>query len=136
MQRPEGSGRSARRTTVPHILIIDDDVGAADSVASLLRAAGHGEVRIAYSGDSALAVAVQFVPTIVLVDLDLPDMSGYDVARQLSQHPSLRNLRIIAMTDSSEHAGRELAREVGFERYLAKPVVAAALDELFRQPSR
>lgn len=113
------------------ILIVDDDVDAAAALASLLRSAGYGEVRVAYTGATALAVAVQFVPTILLVDLDLPDMSGYAVARQLSQHPQLRNLRLIALTANSEHPGRELAREAGIERYLIKPVGTAALDELF-----
>jgi CheY-like chemotaxis protein len=76
-------------------------------------------------------VAVEFVPTVLLVDLDLPDMSGYDVARHLSQHPQLQNLRLIALAAGSEHPGRELAREAGIERYLIKPVGSAALDELF-----
>ena len=113
------------------ILIVDDDVDAADALASLLQAAGYGDPRIAYTGATALALAVEFVPTILLVDLDLPNMSGYDVARQLSQHPQLQNLRLIALTANSAHPGRELAREAGIERYLIKPVGAAALDELF-----
>ena len=113
------------------ILIVDDDVVAAAALASLLQSAGYGDARVAHTGATALAVAVEFVPTILLVDLDLPDMSGYAVARQLSQHPQLRNLRLIALTANSEHPGRELAREAGIERYLIKPVGAAALDELF-----
>lgn len=113
------------------ILIVDDDVDAADSLASLLQSTGYGDARVAYTGATALAVAVEFVPTVLLVDLDLPDMSGYDVARHLSQHPQLQNLRLIALAVGSEHPGRELAREAGIERYLIKPVGAAALDELF-----
>ena len=113
------------------ILIVDDDVNAAAALASLLQSAGYGDARVAHTGATALAVAVEFVPTILLVDLDLPDMSGYAVARQLSQHPQLRNLRLIALTANSAHPGRELAREAGIERYLIKPVGAAALDELF-----
>jgi CheY-like chemotaxis protein len=113
------------------ILIVDDDVNAAAALASLLQSAGYGDARVAHTGATALAVAVEFVPTILLVDLDLPDMSGYAVARQLSQHPQLRNLRLIALTVNSAHPGRELAREAGIERYLIKPVGAAALDELF-----
>jgi CheY-like chemotaxis protein len=113
------------------ILIVDDDVDAAAALASLLQSAGYGDARVAHTGATALAVAVEFVPTILLVDLDLPDMSGYAVARQLSQHPQLRNLRLIALTANSAHPGRELAREAGIERYLIKPVGAAALDELF-----
>jgi CheY-like chemotaxis protein len=113
------------------ILIVDDDVVAAAALASLLQSAGYGDARVAHTGATALAVAVEFVPTILLVDLDLPDMSGYAVARQLSQHPQLRNLRLIALTATSAYPGRELAREAGIERYLIKPVGAAALDELF-----
>jgi CheY-like chemotaxis protein len=112
-------------------LIVDDDVVAAAALASLLQSAGYGDARVAHTGATALAEAVEFVPTILLVDLDLPDMSGYAVARQLSQHPQLRNLRLIALTVNSAHPGRELAREAGIERYLIKPVGAAALDELF-----
>ena len=134
-QSPE-QNEGSERAGMPRILIVDHNVDAADSLASLLHAAGHGEARVAYSGEAALALAGEFVPTLLLVDLDLPDMSGYDVARHLSQHPSLRKLRMIALTGSSEHPGRERAREAGFERYLLKPVVGAAVDELFIQRSQ
>jgi CheY-like chemotaxis protein len=116
---------------LPRILIVDDDVHAADALASLLQSEGYGDALAAYSAATALALAVEFVPTVLLVDLDLPDMSGYDVARHLSQHPQLQNLRLIALTASSEHPGRELAREAGIERYLIKPVGSADLVELF-----
>ena len=116
---------------LPRILVVDDDVEAADALASLLQSNGYGDARVAYTGATALALAVEFVPTVLLVDLDLPDMSGYDVARHLSQHPQLQNLRLIALTASSEHPGRELAREAGIERYLSKPVGPAGLDDLF-----
>ncbi|HVP32781.1 MAG TPA: response regulator [Steroidobacteraceae bacterium] len=65
------------------------------------------------------------------MDLELLDMSDYEVARHLSQHPQLQTLRLIAMTADSEHPGRELAREAGVERYLLKPVGSAELAELF-----
>lgn len=130
-QSSQLSEGSARGGMLPRILIVDDDVGAADGLASLLQAAGYGDTRVAHTGGTALALAVEFVPTVLLVDLNLPDMSGYDVARQLSQHPQLQNLRLIALTANSEHLGRELAREAGIERYLIKPVGSAALDELF-----
>lgn len=116
---------------MPRILIVDDDVDAADALASLLQSSGHGDARVAHTGAAALALAVEFVPTVLLVNLDLPYKSGYDVARQLSQRPQLQNLRLIALTASSKHPGRELAREAGIERYLSKPVGSAALDELF-----
>jgi len=122
---------SAATRDMPRILIVDDDVNAADALASLLQSTGRGDARVAYTGETALALAVDFVPTVLLVDLELPDMSGYEVARHLSQHPQLQNLRLIALTASSEHPGRELAREAGIERYLIKPVGSQELDELF-----
>jgi CheY-like chemotaxis protein len=122
-----------RQDTLPRILIVDDDVAAADALASLTQSSGYGEARVAYTGATAQALAATFLPTVLLVDLDLPDMSGYDVARHLSQHPKLHGLRLIALTSSSEHPGRELAREAGIERYLSQPVGAAELDELFSQ---
>jgi CheY-like chemotaxis protein len=126
-QPGEGGARGGMR----RILIVDDDVDAAAALVSLLHSAGYGDTRVAYTGATALALAVEFLPTVLLVDLDLPDMSGYAVARQLSQHPQLQNLRLIALTPNSAHPGRELAREAGIERYLIKPVGAAALEELF-----
>jgi CheY-like chemotaxis protein len=123
--------RGAPARPMARILVVDDDVAAADSLAWLLQSAGHGEARVAYTGTAALALAFKFLPTVALVDLDLPDMSGYEVARQLSQHPQLRALRLIALTADTEHPGRERAREAGVERYLIKPVDAAALAALF-----
>ena len=124
-------GTRPPRRDMPRILIVDADVGAADALASLLQSSGYGYARVAYSGAAALALAVEFVPTVALVDLKLPDMSGYEVARFLSQHPQLRGLKLIALTADSEHSGRELAREAGIERYLIKPVGSAELAELF-----
>lgn len=122
-----------RQDTMPRILIVDHDALAADALAALVQSCGYGESRVAYNGATAQALAPEFLPTVLLVDLDLADMSGYDVARHLSQHPKLQGLRLIALTCSSEHPGRELAREAGIERYLSKPVGPADLDELFSQ---
>jgi CheY-like chemotaxis protein len=130
-RRSNPTSKRQNKNTIPRTLVVDDDMAAADSLASLLQSSGYGDARVAYTGAAALALAARFLPTVLLVDLDLPDMSGYDVARQLSQHPKLRGLRLIALTYSSEHPGRELAREAGIERYLSQPVGSAELDELF-----
>ena len=123
--------RRGARDDMARILIVDDDLRAADALASLLQSTGYGDARVAYTGSTALALAVEFLPTVVLVDLELPDMSGYEVARLLSQHPQLQSLRLIALTADTEHPGRELAREAGIERYLIKPVGSSDLAELF-----
>lgn len=112
------------------ILIIDGDVDSADSLALMLQAAGHAEIRVTYSGRAALELAAGFRPSVVLLDLNLPDMNGYEVARLLHQHVRRQDMRLIALTGSGEDVGRERARAAGFERYLLKPVTAPALDEL------
>lgn len=116
------------------VLIVDDDVESADSLALMLQAAGHPEPYMACSGETALVMAEEFRPAVILLNLDLPDMSGFEVARLLHQHPQLQHSRLIALTGSSEHADRERARAAGFERYLIKPVAASALDELLAMP--
>jgi len=118
------------------ILIVDGDVGSAQSLARMLRESGHDETRVAQSATTALQAAVEFAPDIIFLDIDLPDMSGYDLARLLHQHPQLQQMRLIALTDIGEHPGREHARTSGFERYLVKPVTLAALQEVLDTPSQ
>jgi CheY-like chemotaxis protein len=79
-----------------------------------------------------LDLAQDFPPSIVLISLQLPDMSAYRVATQLRSQAAGRQLRLIALTTDYVHTGRELARQAGFERYLAKPVGAVALQQLLR----
>jgi CheY-like chemotaxis protein len=114
------------------ILIVDSDISASDSLERMLHASGYSETRVAYSGHAALAIAPEFQPSVVLLELDLLDMSGYEVARLLREHAQGHDLRLIALTSSREHAGREQARVAGFERYLLKPVAALDLSGLLQ----
>lgn len=123
-------GQSALSAEPVRILIVDDDIESSSSLEFMLRASGHSETRVAYSGHAALAIAADFRPSIVLLELGLLDMSGYEVARMLRERAQSRDLRLIALTSSREHAGRELARVAGFERYLLKPVAAPDLAGL------
>lgn len=118
------------------ILIVDDDADSARALSRMLRESGHDETRIVHSAATALKAAVEYVPGVAFVDIELPDMSGYDVALRLHQHPRLQQLRLIALTDSREHPGRDHARASGFERYLVKPVDATALREVLDPSSR
>ncbi|HEV7607337.1 MAG TPA: response regulator [Steroidobacteraceae bacterium] len=119
--------------TLPRILIVDDDVGFAESLAAMLEAAGPYEVRMVHRAADAVVVATEFPPDIVFLDIELPDRSAYDVAKLLQQHADLRATRLIALTDSIEHPGREVARAAGFERYLVKPVTANKLLKVLRR---
>jgi CheY-like chemotaxis protein len=126
-------GRSELSTEPARILIVDHDISSSDSLERLLHASGHSQTRVAYSGHAALAIAAEFQPSVVLLELNLLDMSGFEVARLLREQAQGHDLRLIALTpSSSEHAGRELARVAGFERYLLKPVAAAELAGLLQ----
>jgi CheY-like chemotaxis protein len=126
-------GRTGEMT---RFLIVDDDVDSARLLSAMLQESGDAETRVAHSAATALRAAVEFNPSIVFVDIELPDMSGYDVALLLHQHPRLQQMRLIALTDSGEHPGREHARASGFERYLVKPVGLTALQEVLDMPLR
>jgi DNA-binding response OmpR family regulator len=128
-QRDPGS--SIPLVTWPaRILIVDNDMSAADSVELMLHAAGYTDTRVAYSGTAALFIAADFNPGVVLVDLSLLDMTGYELARSLREQAQSQQLRLIAVTSSREHLAREEARVAGFERYLVKPVASPDLANL------
>jgi CheY-like chemotaxis protein len=125
-----------RVTSVPvRILIVDDDMSAADSLELMLQQAGFSETRVAYSGQTALAIAAGFQPGVVLLDLSLHDMTGYELAQLLREQAQSQHVRLIALTSSPEHAAREQARVAGFERYLLRPIAPHDLSDLMETSS-
>jgi len=113
------------------VLIVGTDVSSSAPLELMLHASGY-ETRVARTGDAALAIAAEFHPSVVLLELDLLDVNGYEVARLLRERAQTHDLRLIALTSSREHPGRELARVAGFERYLLKPVAPLDLVELLK----
>jgi CheY-like chemotaxis protein len=103
------------------ILLVDDNRDAADSLALLLGLEGH-DVRVAYAGRPAIELAHEFQPEIAVLDLGLPDLSGYDVARLLRQDPALGRIELIALTGWGQDEHRKRALEAGFDHHLTKPV--------------
>ena len=131
LQAWEGEGGKTSLSTGPvRILIVDNDIGSADSLEVMLHSSGYSETRVAYSGHAALAIATDFRPDVVLLELSLFDMSGYEVAQSLREQAQSRHLRLIALTFDPEHAAREEARAAGFERYLVKPFAPGDLSDL------
>jgi CheY-like chemotaxis protein len=108
------------------VLIVDDNRDAADSLGLLLGLDGH-DVRVAYAGRPALEIAKQFHPDVAILDLGLPDLSGYDVARLLRQDTVTRRVALIALTGWGQDEHKQRAREAGFDHHLTKPV---DLDQL------
>jgi PAS domain S-box-containing protein len=115
------------------ILIVDDNVDAAESLAVLLRLEGH-DVRVAHDGPAALAAFEADPPDIVFLDIGMPVMNGYDVARRLRQRPGLDNLVLVAMTGWGQEEDRRRSQEAGFDHHLVKPVEPDALRQLLARP--
>jgi PAS domain S-box-containing protein len=109
-------GKQPRR-----VLVVDDNVDAAESIAMLLRHWGN-EVRMAHNGPQALEVATAFSPDVVVLDIGLPGMSGYEVAHHLREQPRFARTKLVAVTGYGKDEDRRRSQEVGFDRHLVKPV--------------
>ena len=118
-----GNGNSRR------ILIADDNEDAADSLAMMLSMMGN-ETRTAPDGLAALAVGAAFAPEIVLLDIGMPKLNGYDAARRIRGEPWGERLILVALTGRSQDEDRRLSHEAGFDFHLVKPVEPAALEKL------
>jgi CheY-like chemotaxis protein len=112
------------------ILIVDDNKDSADSLQMLLTLGGH-EVRVCHEGREALKLTETFHPKIVLLDIGLPSMNGYEVARRLRALPDQTKTLLVALTGYGQEEDRRLAREAGFNHHLVKPVDFAALKSIF-----
>jgi len=108
------------------ILVVDDNADAAHSLATLLECDGH-EVRVAYDGISALEVAREFRPQVVLLDIGLPKLDGYAVARALRREPNLAKTIIIAVSGYGQRPDREKSKLAGFDAHLLKPAELTAI---------
>ncbi len=111
------------------ILVVDDNVDAAEMLSYLLERGGN-ETRIAHSGPAALALAAELRPQIVLLDIGLPGLDGYEVARRLRADASLDQPLLVAVTGWGAEEDRRKAREAGFDEHLVKPVDHARLAQL------
>jgi CheY-like chemotaxis protein len=111
------------------VLIVDDNVDAGDSMAALVRAWGH-TVAVARDATEALALAVDFKPETALVDIGLPGMNGYELARRWRELPSGRTVKLVAMTGYGRAEDRTAAREAGFDLHFVKPAELTELESL------
>jgi DNA-binding response OmpR family regulator len=119
--------------TVRRVLVVDDNEDAADSLAMLLTVRGD-KVRIAYDGAEAVAAEHDFNPEVVLLDIGLPKLSGYDVARHIRSARG-DGVLIIAITGWGQDDDRRRAREAGFDHHFTKPVDFEVLFDLIDRES-
>lgn len=122
-ERPAQPSRSRR------ILVVEDNVDAAETMLELLEIWGH-EVRLAHSGPDGLDVAREFLPDVILLDIGLPGMNGFEVARRLRAEPRLGRPCLVAITGYGQDTDREKARDAGFDHHLTKPVDPQRLQAL------
>jgi CheY-like chemotaxis protein len=111
------------------VLCVDDNQHLVDTLARLLKAMGH-EAQVAYDGAAALRAAQTLRPEMVLLDIDMPVMNGYQVARGLLEQQRDAPPRLIALTGWGRDSDKQLAQDAGFYRYVVKPVTRKTLESL------
>jgi PAS domain S-box-containing protein len=102
------------------VLVVDDNVDTVTTLAMLVRESGY-DVRTAYDGSTVLEAALDYRPNVVLLDIGLPGMNGYEVAKQIRQQPALKNSVLVAMTGYGQESDRKNSHDAGFDHHLVKP---------------
>jgi PAS domain S-box-containing protein len=121
-----GGGAARKR-----IVVVDDNVDAASTLATILKLMGH-RVQIAHDGPQALTVIREHQPDLVFLDIGLPGMSGYEVAKQLRADPALGHLFIVALSGYGTDEDKQRSREAGFDQHVVKPVDPGDLEGIIK----
>ncbi len=121
--------RLNRASSRHRVLVVDDNVNAAVSLGMLLKLAGQ-EVRVAYDGPAALRQAIDFRPQLVLLDIGMPGMDGYEVCRRIRRESSLHRATVVALTGWGQDEDRRRSHEAGFDHHIVKPVEPSSLHRL------
>jgi CheY-like chemotaxis protein len=129
--QPDAGVQAVRR----RVLLVDDNRDVVRAFARLVRALGY-DVEVTFSGDEALAAAERFRPDIVLMDLGLPGLDGYQTAAALRSTPWGRAAKLIAVSGWARDADRRRAREAGFDRHYTKPIEPDVLEALLSEAER
>ncbi|HUP29947.1 MAG TPA: ATP-binding protein [Usitatibacter sp.] len=120
---------------LPRVLVVDDNVDAADSLGALLQMLG-AEVRVVHDGEAALAALGNYQPAVVFLDLGMPGMDGYELARRMRQRHEARDAKLIALTGWGQERDRENSRAAGFDHHLIKPADVGALKAVLSSVAR
>ncbi|MEO7726071.1 MAG: ATP-binding protein [Burkholderiales bacterium] len=128
---PDGAVEEGAPVAKRRILLADDNIDFVESLAMLLQALGH-DVRVAHDGLAALEAAAKFRPDVAFLDIGLPGLNGYELARRLHAAPATKNTALIAVTGWGQDDDRRRAREAGFVHHLVKPVELEAIEQVLR----
>ena len=116
------------------VLVVDDNADAAEMLSEYVGSLGY-RVRVAFDGPSALRVAEEMHPTIALLDIGLPVMDGFELARRLRENDALEDIKLVAITGYGQETDRARSREAGFDAHLVKPVDLEHLEQLLQELS-
>jgi PAS domain S-box-containing protein len=134
IEPPKTAARSAHAASGGRrVLVVDDSADAADSLAMLLELEGH-DVSTAYTAAAALEKAERLQPEIAFIDIGLPQMDGYEVARRLRASERCRAIRLVALTGYGQPDDRDQARRAGFDHHLVKPADLESVDAILAEP--
>lgn len=114
------------------VLVADDNTDAAESLGEVLRLLGH-DVRVAYDGQQALTMAESFRPDVVLLDIGMPKMNGYETAQQMRSQPWAARTTLVALTGWGHDEDKRRATDAGFDRHFTKPVDPVALLQMLEE---
>jgi CheY-like chemotaxis protein len=126
---PRSAERDQAPTTRSRVLIVDDFRDSADSLAMLLKALGH-EALTAYDGEQAIVAAAEWRPDVVLLDIGMPKLNGYDVCRRIREQEWGKKMVLIALSGWGQENDRRLSEEAGFDHHMLKPASPDALMEV------
>jgi CheY-like chemotaxis protein len=111
------------------VLVVDDNVDTVLSFSMLLRASGY-DVQSAHDGPAAVQAAIDYRPDIVLLDIGLPGLNGYEVAKRIRQHPELKHVALVALTGYGQDSDRRASCQAGFTHHLVKPASFEDLQKI------
>ena len=131
---PEPASSELKTAPARRILVVDDNEDSAESLTILLSLAGH-ETHTAYDGLEAIEAAETFKPDVILLDIGLPKLNGYEVARKIREQPWGQAMVLVALTGWGQEEDRRRSREAGFNHHLTKPVDPLALTNLLARLS-
>ena len=129
MSQPQTPDADSAPALARRILIVDDNRDAATSLALLLQLSG-AETEMAYDGLTAIETGARFRPDVILLDIGLPGLNGYEAARRIREEPWGRAVMLVAVTGWGQAEDRERSKAAGFDAHLVKPVDHAALVKL------
>jgi len=121
-----------KKVSGKRILVVDDNVDAAESLALLLDLSGHTTLNV-HDGNAGIVAAEEFHPDVILLDIGLPDINGYEVARRIRQHPWGSKIFLIAATGWGQDRDKEQAKSAGFDSHLTKPINFKELTQLLQK---